>query len=217
MKDYILFILYLLFILINRNKPEYIEANFPQSILLPKGNIFVLSNERINVYSSNFSKILLSYNFDENEKIENYTEFLKTSISNYNVGDNFYVLCLTKGLFLYLYDNNNNTIKKENINNINDGLFYNLIPYKYYNNSIEYIISYFSVYDDDDYYKYRIKLFLFRLSFSETISQNFLVSNNTIYDIKKRNYNRYYELYLSCQKIYLNRKNLLICFYSSNN
>ena len=140
MKDYILFILYLIFILIDRNKLEYIEANFPQSILLPKGNIFVLSNERINVYSSNFSKILFTYNFDENEKIKNYTEFLKTSISNYSADDNFYVLCLTKGLFLYLYDNNNNTIKKENISNIDDGVFYNLIPYKYYNNSLEYII-----------------------------------------------------------------------------
>ena len=214
MTGYLLSILYLIFILIDKNKSINIEVNFPTTIPLPSGNLFVLSSEGINVYNYNFSINLFSYIFDENEKIKDYDESKMTSIANYFIDNNCYILCLTKGLFLYLFDHNNYKLKKVNIDDINDGIIYNLIPYKYYHNSIEYIISYISFnYLRWNRGEYKIKLLLFKLSFSEEICQNFLISNNSIKNINENNQKDKFEFYLSCQKGYFNNNNLLICFY----
>ena len=216
MNTYSFFILYFIFVLIDKNQSNNIniEANFPTTLLLPSGNYFVLSSEGINVYNYNFNDNLFSYIFNESEKINNYNQYIKTAISNYVVDNNNFILCLTKGLFLYIFDSNNYTLKKVKISNIDDGKIYNLIPNKYKNNSIEYIVSYinFNIIGE-----YQIQLLLFELSFSEEIYHNFLIKNKSISNLNKNNNNSdTFELYLSCQKVDFSNKNLLICFYSSN-
>lgn len=184
MYSYFLFLIYLIFILLGKNKSEKIEAKFPTTIVLPSGNLFVISSKGINVYNNNFNKIIFSYSFNRKEEINNYNEYKTITTSDYFYKNNYYFICLTKGIFFYLFDNNKLTINKATIRNITDGLYYNLIPYKYYDNNLEYIISYISYKTFKRETEYKINLLLFKLSFSEDICQNFLILNNTINNIK---------------------------------
>ena len=70
---------------------------------MPSGDYFIISSKGINVYNHNFSLIIFSYVFDNEEIINGYNEHRKSALSKYKYSDNFYIFILTKGKYiLYL-------------------------------------------------------------------------------------------------------------------
>ena len=177
----------------------------------------------MNVYNNNFSFIIFSYVFNHEEIIDKYNHE-KTVISKYLYNDNFYILSLTKGSYLYIYERNNNTLKKANIDNINNGLFYNLFIYKFENKNLEFIISYIN--SDEINKLYQILFFRYKMSISVENCEITIVLNNTFIIKNKIDsiyyYYYYYEydLIMTCQNIRNNFQgnneiDILVCFYST--
>ena len=109
MSSHFHFILFLLIISVSIVDSKRIRGKYPAAILLPSGNYFIVSDKGINVYNPNFSLNASLYNFTGIEVINNNTNFdhyKQTLITEYSLEDNFFVFCLVKGLFLYVFENN---------------------------------------------------------------------------------------------------------------
>ena len=135
-------------------------------------------------------------------------------ISKYFLNNNLYIFCLVKGSFLFIFDNNNYSLKKFNISKIDKVLYYNLIPYSYNDTTIEYMISYMSYLSSERLYQ--INFFKYRLTHLNNEFKNEFISYNNFVDILNKIEDDDLELFLSCQKIsnYLDNNNSMICFYS---
>ena len=214
----VLFILYFLFLCLNQIFSRNIEIEMPKTILLPSGDYFIISSNGIIVYSYDFRVNKTIYNFNENEK--EYYNNNKIVISQYSPNNEFYIFCLIKGESLLFFDYKNCSIKNIEITGISkkEEYYYNIIPYKLNNNSLEYIITYISFFNAANSGYYQINFFRFKISSLENIQDNILISNNTFSIVGKPDNTELfydYELNLRCQIIYSNLPKL-ICFYSSD-
>ena len=217
MPSYLYLIIYMFFLFFSNIITKKIQGKYPKSILLPFGNFFIVSDKGINVYNPNFTLNISLYNFTGEEIIYNTEDFLQskqTVISKYIHNNNLYIFCLIKGSFLFIFDNNNYSLQKFNISNIDNVLYYNLIPYSYNDTTIEYIISYMNYISSEKLYQ--INFFKYRLTHLNNEFKNEFISYNNFVDILKKKKDDDFELFLSCQKIsnYLDYNNYMICFYS---
>ena len=96
---------------------------------LPSGDYFVILQNGIFIYNNSFSYNKTIYNFEYSEKINNFDDDKKTTISEFKNNGYFYILCLIKDN-LYLFNFNLTTIKKYFLDSVLTGSFYNLIPYQ---------------------------------------------------------------------------------------
>ena len=154
-----------------------IEGKFPKVKKLPNDNLFIVINTGIYIYNYNYSYNRPIYEFKNNEIIR-YIDFEMTTISEFEINDKYFILCLTKGLYLYIYENNedkfyNNITLQFNI----IGYYYNLIPYKYENSTLQYIINFINL---DSNYNYNINFFLCEINFTNAIPNNFIKKKNHI-------------------------------------
>ena len=188
MSSYLYLIIYIFLLFISNILSLRIEGMYPKTILLPFGNYFIVSNKGINVYNPNFTLNNSLYNFTGEEEIindDNFDHSKQTVISKYYYNNNLYIFCLVNGLFLYIFENNNYSLQKYNISDIDNGLYYNLIPYSYNETTIEYIISFISLESS-----YKINFFKYRISILNNGFKNEFISNNNFVDIinkKKKN------------------------------
>ena len=215
-------LIYVLSFLISKIISKKIEGKYPKSILLPSGNYFIVSDKGINVYNPDFTLNNSLYNFKEEELIqdnENFCFSKQTLITKYSNEYNIFIFTLVKGLYLYIFENNNYSIKKFAINNINNKTYYyNLIPYYFNISTIEYIISFFIEENEECH----INFIKFRISFINNNFTNEYISNHNFTDISNKPNNDMDELILSCQDNDYNikeqnKEHYLICFYSENN
>ena len=135
------------------------------------------------------------YNFTDNEKISDPNQIILRDNKDNN---KFYIICLNKNFFLYIFEKENNTIKKFNLEIINSQNI-RIIPLNKKNNDLQFIIFYISqitYYYEFNYIYYHINLSLNNITLltSQNYRNNYLISG----------------AYLSCEK-YL-RENF-ICFY----
>ena len=164
-------ILYFFFLcyLLQNSLQSLIYGKFPKVKKLPSGDYFIIFDKGINIYNKNFSLNKTLYNFTGDEIIQE-ADFEKTIISDFKTEkNNYYILCLINGKYLYIIDKYYN-IGQIIISFINQGEYYNLIPYKYNETSLQYIICF--IFKNDDNYNLYFSFFKINLSF-----QNF---NNTL-------------------------------------
>ena len=133
-------------------------------------------------------------------------------ISKILYNNNLYIFSLIKGEFLYIYIEKKNLLKKTNISGINNGYHYNLIPHKFENNKIEYIIIYVT-YEEKNYEEIeQINFLRYKIIILEEECENKIISNNIFIDQYKE------ATSLTCQSInsnYTINNFLIICFYST--
>ena len=178
---------------------------------LDSGKFFIILENGIYIYNLDLSPDLQIYNFENTEKIKSDYDFKLTVISEYrDKSNNLYFFCFIKGLYLFIYNNNEFNITKINLEYIYKGDMYNLVPYEYDEDNIEFIISFIN-------YDYESNGYIMNLYLYKIYLQNGTISNNVEYYIDEKhcgNQNMfsidYY--YISCQKGY---EYSLICFYSS--
>ena len=204
----ILIPLFILFFLFQKSISERImDARFPNVKVLPSGKYFILVDNGVYIYYSNFSLYKKISNFSSSE-IMNETDYNKTIITEFkDENNNFYIICLFKFKFLYIFESQREILYNWEINIKDSGKYYNLIPLKMeYPNFLHYIISFIS--KPSSYY--RINLFQYKFNLS-------LEHQNNTY-VRKREFGNYTEIvseyYISCNKI---SGQIFICFYRNGN
>ena len=160
----ILISLFILFFLFQKSISERImDARFPNVKVLPSGKYFILVDNGIYIYNSNFSLYKKIANFSYNEFM-NETDYIKTIITEFRDDHNiFYIICLVKVQFLYIFESQKYILYKSKINDIDQARqYYNLIPLKMEYPNFHYIISYINQNSN-----YKINLFHFRVNISQ--------------------------------------------------
>ena len=202
----ILISLFILFVLFQKSISETImNARFPNVKLLPSGKYFILVNNGIYIYNSNFTLNKIISNFS-NSEIMNEADYNKTIITEFkDDNNNFYIICLVNVKFLYIFESQSEILYKSQISIIRSSKYYNLIPLKMKNpNLLHYIISY--IYFSFDSY-YTINLFHYSYNISkENQYDSILITKKNFGD----NSEKVNEDYISCNKI---SGLQFICFY----
>ena len=180
---------------------------FPNVKVLPSGKYFILVDNGIYIYNSNFTlnKTITNFSNDECMNEEDYNKVIINEFVDDN--NNFYIICLVKVQFLYIFESQKYILYKSKINDIDKTRqYYNLIPLKMEYPNFHYIISYISQISN-----YKINLFHFRVNISQEDN-----NNNELFN--KKEWGIYDNIiisqeYISCNKI-SNQK--FICFYRVN-
>ena len=147
---FMLFYLCLIYYLLQNSLQLLTYGRFPKAKKLSSG-YFIIFDKGINIYDFHFSLQKCLYNFSDNEIIEE-NDYEKIAISDFKTNNNYYILCLIKDIFLYIYDDLNSRIDKIILNLGHKGKYYNLNPYKYNETSLQYIISFIYDGNNDFYY-----------------------------------------------------------------
>ena len=116
---------------------------FPNVKILPSGKYFILVDNGIYIYNSNFSlnKTIIYFSDDECMNEADYNKVIITEFVDDN--NNFYIICLVKVQFLYIFESQKYILYKSKINDIDQARqYYNLIPLKMEYPNFHYIISY---------------------------------------------------------------------------
>ena len=80
------------------------EIKYSYAKALPSGKISVTYHEGINIYNSDFSLNTSLINFNSDKKINGSDDYnKKTRVEEYSDNENFYILSLIKGSYLYIY------------------------------------------------------------------------------------------------------------------
>ena len=170
---------------------------------LPSGKIFVTYHEGINIYNSDSSLNTSLINFNSDKKIDGNSDYnKKTRVEEYSDNENFYILSLIKGSYLYIYDYKNNFLIEDITLSLESGNYYNLIVYKLEDNNLFYIISF--VKDN------QINFYLYMVNLSSSIHENTKLNNS-------QSNNQLEEDYFSCNIIDMNevskKREVLACYY----
>ena len=199
---YLFDILLFLLILGLYNSSE-IFFNYPQSITLLNGNIFIIHQKGIDIYDSNLTnKIGESITFDDADIINDNKMLSKTTISRFSEDDNGYIICIIYDR-IYIFNKEGKKLysSKNKIAELQSD-YYTLVAIKKESNKYSYVIGYI---DENQY----IKLLFF--TYNEDNNTNECINIIPIYDETKKILNRG----LSCQLMNHPLKGkILVCFYS---
>ena len=171
---------------------------YPNAKLLPSGDFFIIFDIGIYIYNFDFSQNNSIYNFTEEEKIKEYKQI---NLREFRENNNSIIICLNKGNFLYIFESKINTFLNFTLEIFNAAKYYSIIPYKWDNNELQYII----IYNYNISYYYKIKFDFYKINFS--------LNNNSF--INSTEYNNNYKIrgnFLSCEK---GLNNSIICFYQN--
>lgn len=178
---------------------------------LSSGEYFVIFENKINIYNSNFTNCS-TIKEEINVKVNNINNI---TIYEYIKDENqIYVLCLiNKYLYVYDYSNNQNLLYNllKELNDLNyddEGYYFNFIPYLK-NGNINFIISLI--------YEHHINFFYYEISNSFQFS---FIGTKIYKEEKKKIFNidanDISPPELSCHILYLSSNINLECFYSRN-
>ena len=205
MKFFDLFVILIHLIYISCDYQIYrINEKFAKVLNISHNEYFIILNNGIYIYDNNFQEKSKIFEFKGEQIVEDEKDNEKTAISDLKENINYYILCLVKN-YLYLYDNNTKNVTQFNLNEKINGYYYNLIPYKLVNNTLEFIIAYISI------SSYRLNIFHYAFNFSSeiynlTLKNYYIDNNNFIKSISGT--------YLSCEIIF---QNSFICFLLAEN
>ena len=111
-----------------------INGKYPIAKLLPDGNIFILNDMGISIYNN--------YDFTLNKSIYNFTEIIDENnykniiVSEYEGNDNYYILFLINGEYLYIFESNSYNFRKILLDLFWQSEYFYLTPFKLGNESI---------------------------------------------------------------------------------
>ena len=178
--SFLILSLFLFYNLFQNSLQSIISGKYPKAKILSSGNYFIIYDKGINIYNKNFSLNKSLYNFTAEEIIEN-NDYEKTVISDFKSINNYYILCLIKGNFLFIFEDNTYKLKKIILGLLdNETKYYNLIPYKYNESSFQYIISF--IFKENNILKYNF------LYYNVDKYLDFEALKNTL--ITKKTYNK---------------------------
>jgi len=179
-------------------KNQNLNLNYPISITLLNGNIFVIYEEGIKIYDSKLNNSNTILNFTENDKIDDITKYVKVAISRFSEDNYGYIISVINDK-IYIFDCEGNILyKKETSLN---GKYYSIVPIKEENKEFTYMICFINSNNYINYYFYKYN------------NNN---KNEELYFNNSDNYN--YKLSeLSCQLMNnYTIADIIVCFVVSN-
>ena len=175
---------------------------------LPSGKFFVLLFNGIYIYEYDFSKYEKIYKFKGNQIIHTEEDKNKTAITEIEYKNNYYIACLVKN-FLYLFDNDKNSILNEiDLTSNLTGIYYELNFYSN-NSALSCIITYIENIIYESYNIYRLTFY--KIDFLDNF-ENIIIKKNTYFN--KTYIEKYGESFIS--DIYFSShiyNDFLLCFY----
>ena len=163
---------------------------------------FVVLDTGLYIYNSNFSECSVIYSFNDSQKINGNYEFTLEEFKN---DEHNFIICLIKK-YLYIYDYKMKAIffyyLKELDNN--KAIYYDLLPYKFENNSLNFIISFI------DSTNKCIKIVYYDFNLKE---DKIYFRNIKSYVI---DYNMFSSSYINCQIYSLSDKKIICFFFEKN-
>ena len=127
---------------------ELNEAKFQKiKKLSSSGDYFIILDNGLFIYNSDFTEKTTIYSFNNNQKISSNEDSTNTIITELKNNDDTYIICLAKK-YVYLYDDSNKKIYNYYLSKLSEedysqsGVIYNLMPYNIQNNIIYFIISF---------------------------------------------------------------------------
>ena len=201
----ILISLFIVFFLFQKSIFETImKARFPNVKVLPSGKFFILANNGIYIYNSNFSLYKIIANFSNNEFMDE-TDYIITIITEFRDDhNNFYIICLVKAQFLYIFESQREILYKSILSIDKGRKYYNLVPLKMEYPNFHYIISYINGTSN-----LQINLFHYMFNISQQNNNNNDIINKKIYRHNDGNIIISKD-HISCNKMSGQR---FICFY----
>ena len=197
---------FILLILFQKSISETLmNGRFPNAKLLPSGKYFILVDNGIYIYNSNFSLNKTIANFFNNECMdeEDYNKAIITEFKD-DYNNNFYIICLVKVQFLYIFESQKYILYKRIINDINKSRKYiNLIPLKMDYPNFHFIISFISNPSNK-----KISLFHYKVNIFKEDNNNISCKEWGDIEIKVS------QEFISCNKISGQK---FICFYKTDN
>ena len=175
--------------------------NLPYALFLLNDNIFVIHQNGVSIYDSNFNKLIKNeIIFSESEKTEYNTSFSRLTVSQFRNG---YIISIINDK-IYFFDYKGSLIFESTEKIIDNNImpyYYTLVPFKFFDDYYFYIIGF--VYNGVlNIYNYKYQLL--------NNNNNTLISRLTINDIKDDG--------LSCQIMNSNfNDKILVCFLIEEN
>ena len=190
-----------------------LSFDYPHSITLSNGNIFLIHQEGIDIYDSSFNKINQIIRFSDEEEITKEI-FAKIELKY----DNEYILSIINDK-IYIFDNKGEFLYKSNekVNNNQTIQNYALTPIGLYNDSYNYTIAFF---DNKNYLNLQLYSYNIKNNNNNLINArkdySYMVSGNSDFEVFSRNkkglsceYMSYYSYY-----DYEFVDEILVCFFS---
>mgnify|MGYP006873017455 CR=1 FL=1 len=194
-------IIFLLF-KIKYNKGEdpskkIINELFPNSIEINDNNILIIFQNGINIYNSNFTQKIYSYEYDSNFTLTK-DDFDLINLSKF---EDDIIIAIIK-TYVYFFQPDGKYICHTNLNeDINGATYYSLIPFKIEGNNYYYAITYMESSSS-------LKIYYYKMNIQD--------KNN--YKINYLQYSgSFQQKGLTCQlMIHPNIENVLTCFYETS-
>ena len=118
-----------------------LNEKYPKSLYLSNKNLFLVTENGFRIYDPSLKNQIKNYDFTpDSRKITLSSEAALTSIAEFSDGT---IIALVKK-YLYIFDSAGEFKKEQDLTNILvNGIYYDLIAYKYDSNRYYYIISYY--------------------------------------------------------------------------
>ena len=134
-------LLFLTSLVLKIESKSIIDSIYPFSLTLYNENILLISNLYIIFYDNSFNSIIKIYNLSESEMVKGLLDTYKTMACQYPIEHNSYILALVMDQ-LYFFDKNGNKLQKKNFTiEFSSQKYYEIIPIKYLDEELYYIIS----------------------------------------------------------------------------
>jgi len=189
-----------------KSENSSIYLDFPSSIMLSNGNIFVIHQNGVSIYDSTFSKLISDeVIFNNSEKINHGYYLSKITIEQF---ENGFIITIIND-YIYIFDYKGTFIFKstEKVDEHAYGYYYSIVPIKFFDGYYYYIIAFIDsglIYFD--YYKFHL--------------ENKINDLLNRYELRHEIGTQFYLLYdggLCCHKMaYSFSEDVLSCFFVSN-
>ena len=193
--NYLIILHITLFTFSNQYIIKPIDNAYPKIKDLPSGEYFIIMSNGIYISNNDFSNIIKIFKFNNDQSINSIEDNNKTALSEFKNDTNFYILSLVKN-YLYLFDFNKRNISQFDLRDKLNGNFYNLIPYKIFENALYYVIVFSETIKEICKNKYYDNLSLrfinYRINFFEE------KANQNIYIISYNYKNLIEKKYIGC-------------------
>ena len=145
---------FLLFGLIFKQSRESdLDLSFPFAKFLSNDNIFVIDQYGVNIYDSTFSYLIKNVKtFFEDEQIKYEYYYRKVTISQFE--DGTIISIINDKIYFFDYEGNLIFDSVQSISLLSSGIYYSIVPIKFYDGYYYYFVGYVDEFIYYYYYKF---------------------------------------------------------------
>ena len=190
-----------------------LNEKYPKSLLLSNKNLFLVTENGFRLYDPSLKNQIKNHDFtSDSRKITSSEQAALTSIAEFSDGT---IIALVKK-YLYIFDSAGEFKKEQDLTNILvNGIYYDLIAYKYDSNKYYYIISYYDSAGGQGPFSIKYCSFSFDSTLT-IINPLYELSESPKLPTEADGNRGIQSCGLSCEIMNRNGQDVLTCFYQIN-